>query len=446
MVWLGSRTVRVQEVIPVKRKTPYSLIDVNRISVESIISIRKGQAVIVGVDVAKQELVACPYWPDRSFDRPWRIESPGQVRLLIEMLKQLAEHCPLTVAMESSGTYGDVLRQALSDNGLEVKRVSSKAVKDHAETFDGVPSQHDGKDAAIIAELCWMGKGTVWPWQQRPEEDQAMRFWIRRLDTAQRIKQVYCGKLESLLARHWPEVFGLLNQSGPTLTRALARWGSPRELASDPRAAEVLKGFGGYYLSDEKIRQVIAAAGSTLGVRMNAWQVRELKAVAGAIVKRRECVNTCKRQLRKLARNHPTIQAQTPVVGLITACVMWMCLGDVRNYGSAGAYRKAMGLNLKERSSGKYKGMLGITKRGQRLVRKWLYFSALRWLPDPAVKQWVARKKERDGGKGGKAAIGVMRRLSLAAFHVGKHGVVFDPARLFPGVKPPRRRLQPAKQ
>ena len=211
---------------------------------------------------------------DRSIGRG-ESESPGQIRLCVEMLKELSLRCPLVVAMESSGTYGDVLRQALSDNGLEVKRVSSKAVKDHAETFDGVPSQHDGKDAAVIAELCWIGKGTNWPWTERSDEDQSMRFWIRRLDTAQRIKQVYCGKMESLLARHWPELFGLLSQSGPTLTRSLARWGNPRELANDPRAHEILKGFGGHYLGDEKIRRVIAAAGSTLGVRMNPWQVRE---------------------------------------------------------------------------------------------------------------------------------------------------------------------------
>src|SRR5262249_54793102 len=49
------------------------------------------------------------------------------------------------VAMESSGTYGDALRQALGDNGIEVQRVNGKAAHDYAEVFDGVPSQHDGK-------------------------------------------------------------------------------------------------------------------------------------------------------------------------------------------------------------------------------------------------------------------------------------------------------------
>jgi hypothetical protein len=109
-----------------------------------------------------------------------------------------------------------------------------------------------------------------------------------------------------------------------------------------------------------------------------------------------------------------------------------MCLGDPANYGSAGAYRKAMGLNLTERSSGTYKGKLKISKRGQRLTRKWMYFSALRWMREPSVKIWLEKKKQRDGGRGGKAATAIMRRLAAAAWHAGQ-GEVFDPKRLFPG-------------
>jgi len=33
-VWLGSRTVRIQEVIPMSGKNPYSLVDVNRILID----------------------------------------------------------------------------------------------------------------------------------------------------------------------------------------------------------------------------------------------------------------------------------------------------------------------------------------------------------------------------------------------------------------------------
>ncbi len=380
-------------------------------------------------------------------ERPWRVRSPGQVGLLVQKLVELGRHGKLKVAMESSGTYGDVLRQALSDAGVEVQRVSAKAVKDYSETFDGVPSQHDGKDAAIIGTLAQAGHGKTWSWNGGggacggDEQSAALRYFIRRLDTAQRVKQIFCGKLEAMLARHWPEVFALLDQSGPTLTRSLAHWGDPRQLGADERAAALLKRLGGHYLSDKKINRVIESARSTIGVRMNGWAVREMRDIATAIVKQRRRIGRCRRELKKLTKHHQAIQSQAPAVGLVTACVLWMCLGDPANYPSAAAYRKAMGLNLKERSSGMYKGKLSLSKRGQRLTRKWLFFSALRWMREPCVKRWMHKKKERDGGRGGKAAVGVMRRLALAAWHAGQ-GEAFDPNRLFPGTRTPARTRQ----
>jgi len=177
---------------------------------------------------------------------------------------------------------------------------------------------------------------------------------------------------------------------------------------------------------------VIESARTTIGVRMNPWAVKEMRNIAREIVKHHKRIGRCRRELKKRSKDNGAIQSQAPAVGLITACVLWMCLGDPANYASAGAYRKAMGLNLKERSSGKHKGKLSLSKRGQRLTRKWLYFSALRWMKEAPVKRWMQKKKERDGGRGDKAAVGVMRRLSLAAWHAGQ-GEVFDVNRLFPG-------------
>jgi hypothetical protein len=270
------------------------------------------------------------------------------------------------------------------------------------------------------------------PAQNEPAQDQAIRYFVRRLDTAQRLKQVWCGKLEGMLARHWPEAQRLTNQSGPTLTRVLEHYGGPRRLAEDPQAADLLAKMGGHYLSEEKIGRLIGSARSTVGVRMNAWAAREMRDIAGAIVEQRRTIQQCRRELKKLTRDHRPVLSLAAAVGLTTACVLWMCLGDPVRYGSAGAYRKAMGLNLTERSSGQYKDKLKLSKRGQRLPGKWLYFSALRWMREPSVKIWLENKKQRDGGHGGKAATGIMRRLAVAAWHAGQ-GEVFDPRRLFPG-------------
>ena len=416
------------------KSKPYSSVSVKSVEITSLIQAHVGQACVVGIDVAKFELMGVLRWPDGSFERPWRAVNPDELMTLVDQLKTLQSSSPLTVAMESSGTYGDAVRQALGDAAIVVHRVSAKAVKDQAETFDGVPSQHDGKDAAIIADLCARGKGKPWVLGTGDSTDQEIRYWVRKLDAAQKIKQVWGGRAESLLARHWPEATRLLKGTSATLSGALMRWGGPAALACDSEAAATLKVLGGRYLSEAKIAAVIHSARTTLGVRMDAWQARELKELAARIVAQRQEICQCRRRLKSLTRGHRSIAAQAPAVGLVTACVLWTCLGDPRHYGSASAYRKAMGLNLVERSSGLFKGQLRLSKRGQRLTRKWLYFSALRWTRTPSVRHWMQAKKDRDGGKGSRAVVGVMRRLALAAWQVAANGVEFDAGRLFPGV------------
>jgi transposase len=137
-----------------------------------------------------------------------------------------------------------------------------------------------------------------------------------------------------------------------------------------------------------------------------------------------------------LAAKNPVITAMATVVGVVTACVLWVHLGDPRDYVCGRAYRKAMGLNLKERSSGQWKGRLKISKRGHSAVRRWLYFTGLRLVQERSVRVWYQAKKAKSGGKGRLAVIGVMRKLALAIFHVAR-GATFEPSRLFPGRRAP---------
>ena len=90
-------------------------------------------------------------------------------------------------------------------------------------------------------------------------------------------------------------------------------------------------------------------------------------------------------------------------------------------------------LSVKERSSGKYQGKLKITKRGPSMVRRWLFFAAMRILQDPPVRSWFEAKKRKDGDRGLGAVVAVMRKLALALHAVGAHGEKFSRERLFPG-------------
>ena len=115
----------------------------------------------------------------------------------------------------------------------------------------------------------------------------------------------------------------------------------------------------------------------------------------------------------------------------ISSSVLVAAQGVPQSYPDTASYLKSMGLNLKERSSGKHRGQLKITKRGPGIARLYLYFAALRWLyRDPIIQAWYQRKVARDGGCKGKAIVAIMRKLAKALWYVAQ-GVVFDSHKLF---------------
>jgi transposase len=119
------------------------------------------------------------------------------------------------------------------------------------------------------------------------------------------------------------------------------------------------------------------------------------------------------------------------VVGLSTACVLWVELGDPSQFHCGPAYRKAMGLNLAERSSGMWQGKLRITKRGSSKVRRWLYLAALRWVRDEPVRSWYQRQVAARRGERKPAVVAVMRKLALALYRVGGGGEAFDRSKIY---------------
>ena len=429
------------------KREAYRTVDVKQVLIESLVADKPALPTVVGIDVAKSESLAVTRWQSGDFERPWRAKTPEEVPVLVDRLRDLAQGRPLLIAMESTGTYGDALRQALTDAGLTVHRVSGKAVHDYAEIFDGVPSQHDGKDAAIVAELAALGKSTPWPYRPPTEFDQELRYWVERADAHQRIGMLWLGRQEALLARHWPEATEYLELNSETLLQVLAEYGGPAGLAADPGAAKRLKGWGGPFLKSEKIERFVSVAASSVGVRQTAVDRRRMQECAEAALAAKHEVQQASATLENLAQSHPIIARQATVVGWATACVLWAHLGDPSNYHCAEAYRKAMGLNLKERSSGRYKGQLKITKRGPGAVRRWLYFAAMRLVQWPEVVEWYEVKKGQRAKGGTRALVAVMRKLALGLRALGVGEESFDARRLFsPAVKHSRRAAKRAKK
>jgi transposase len=404
----------------------YRAVDVNRIELILCLEGRDEAEVHVGLDVGKEFIFCVLRWGREDFDRPWRIRNPQDLVVLAKLLCEVGRGRRMIVAMEPTGTYGDALRQALEDVGVTVQRVSPKQASDYAEVFDGVPSQHDGKDAAVVAELAAQGKSWPWPIHKPSEVEQELAYHVDWMDGQRRQMMHWCGRMEALLSRHWPEATRLASLCSGTLLGVLTKYGGPGGLAAAPDALAEVRRWGRGYLSVEKAQAVVDSARQTTGIRMGPWEEERVRRYAQQIQQCRSEMRASRRRLKELGRAHEAITAMGEVVGVPTACVLWVELGDPIAYHCGPAYRKAMGLNLAERSSGKWEGKLKISKRGSSKVRRWLYMAALRWVKQEPVRSWYVRQKADRRGEGKAAVIGVMRKLALALYRVGGRGAKFD--------------------
>ena len=411
----------------------YRSTDVKNVVLDEVLSKAAPGRVTVGTDIGKLWIFVVLRFSDGTFLRPWKAGNPSEIEYFVWLLQRLSKEHDVTVAMESTGTYGDALRSELAAVGLSVARVSGKAARDYAEVFDGVASQHDGKDAAVVAELCALGKSRPWPYQAPKEEDAEKAYWVDKLDAQQRVQSLWTGHLEALLARHWPELSRLIDLTSVTLLNAVAHYGGPAALAADPEARQQLRGWSRNALKEATIEEIVSSAAQTFGAGQNVYDVKRMQeAAASALAAVRE-KQVAHARLEELAQGNEILRRQAQAVGSVTACVVWVAIGDPRDYYCGAAYRKAKGLNLKERSSGQYRGQLKISKRGSSIVRRWLYFAALRTVQKPGAQDWYEAKKTKDKGRGKGALVAVMRKLSLAMYAVGARGETYDPERLFPG-------------
>jgi transposase len=333
--------------------------------------------------------------------------------------------------MEPSGTYGDALAWQLRRREVALYRVSPKRVHDAAEVFDGVPSLHDAKAAYLIGRLHLQGIGQPWP--QPGATRRTLKAVLTELRVCKERQQGATSRLEAHLSRHWPEGPGLLGLDSVTLLELVRTYGDPASVSADrPGAAALMHRTARAGLSEDKIRAVLASAAHSLGVPCLKAERELLQWLATDVLQARQQVHRIERRIAHHVDHEPVLASLATVIGTVSAAVLLAAPGSPRDYPDAASYLKALGLNLKERSSGKHKGQLKITKRGPSVARFYLYFAALRLIArDPLVKRWYESRINRPGGAPkNKSVIALMRKLAKALWHVAR-GAAFTTDKLF---------------
>ena len=389
-----------------------------------------GEGVVFAVDVAKHDFVGLLSRKDGEVLARVRWRHPEQTRELLAGIATLGAVTRVEAVMESSGTYGDALRWQLGRLGVALYRVAAKRVHDAAEVYDGVPSLHDAKAVELIGELHARGCSVPWPVAQAPRR--ALQAELRMLQQSKQREQALRNRQEALLSRHWPEVLTVLEPGSLTLHHLIATFGGPQQvtiLASQARA--LMQRVGRPGLGEEKIEAVLASAADTLGVPCVLEERELLRWQAKALIETHGEIDRIERRIAETLGRDAELAALPKPLGRVTGAVLWATVGSPADYPNAASYCKALGLNLKEHSSGTHAGRVAITKRGPPLARFYLYFAALRLIAqEPLVARWFTRKSARPGALKGKQVVELMRRMAKGLWH-HVHGQPFRIEKLF---------------
>jgi transposase len=419
-----------EEVIPMQKRV-YRGIPLAKFKIESILEEVSGRRVVFGVDVGK-DVMAGTFMTETqkaAANIMWR--NPWDTREVLRVLEALPAS-QVEVALEPSGTYGDPFRHQCVKRGIPVYRVSAKRSHDAAEVFDGVPSWHDVKSAGVIARLHLAGASHEW--RERTEDEQELAAAVRVMVMHDSHAHNNMNRLEAMLSRHWPEITVHLGLGTMTLYRMLEVSGGPRWVCENSaEAVKQVQRWGGTFLSAESVKGAVASAKTTTGVPMIEAEESMVREMSAEILRCRKAARKMKNRVQRLVIDHPEARPMEKVIGVRATAAMVASGMNPIHYENSSSLVKALGLNLKERSSGKYKGQLKITKRGPGICRFYLYLAVLRLIQrEPAFKKWYDAKVIRDGGKiKNKAIVALMRKLTSAMWYVAR-GDAFDPTKLIP--------------
>lgn len=310
----------------------------------------------------------------------------------------------LIVGMEPTGHYWFNFANWLLQRNIEVVLVNPVATHRNKENRDNSPSKNDPKDALVIADLVSRGYYTEY-------SPQAPIF--ERVKTAMSNREYWVELLTSLGNRivRWIDMYF------PEFRRAFPDWTVLRSLASlrafplppdlqSLNADDVIEHWreqgmkrAGGVSGKAKAVQLLQAAASSIGdTRVPEEARQDLQRLLDTYEQTRNMLEAIQQEVEELLDRIPIAEQLRSIkgIGTTTIAALLGCAGDLRNYAHGRQLLRRAGLNLAERTSGKFKGQIKLSKRGDSMLRKYLYMGILTLVREhPDFKRWHENNQKK---------------------------------------------------
>ena len=339
----------------------------------------------------------------------------------------------IMIAMEPTGHYWFTFAAFLKRYDVQVVLVAPQHVKHSKEMDDNTQEKDDRKDPIVIARLVPEGRYLI-PYIPKDVYAELRAAFNRRCELVEEQVRI-ANRMIRWFDIYFPEyrkVYGRIDAK--TGIMILKRAPLPADILGIGvdgicqiwKDAKV-RGYG-----PKKAKQLFAAAEHSVGmegcasVRWNLWQLlEEYELVERQLNDILHLIEGCLYQIPGADK-----LLKVPGAGLITVAGFLSEVGDIKRFSDSKQIQKLAGLAVVENSSGKRKGLPGISKRGRSRLR-WVLFQLARSMVmfNPEMKayhQYYTTRKDNPLKKL-QSLIAIAARIARIFYGMLKSGTEYDP-------------------
>lgn len=335
--------------------------------------------IYVGIDIASEKHDCCILGEHNKKLESFSFSNTrdGFISLLAAC-KKYAEPEQTKIGLESTGIYGDNLRDFLRRNGYEIRTFNPLLIKKSIQATTLRRTKTDKSDASFLASYLA---------RELPDPDPQISYHISELKSLTRARFSVVGacskaktQLKALLVQVFPEFHTAFSDVfGVAAIAILRKYPTAKKLSAAKKTAvaKILSEASRHRLGEEKAAMLIDLAKNSVGCHSET-KALEMQYYLDQIELNTAYIRRYEAAIREIMNEIDSPITTIPGIGLVLGAMILAELGDVTRFATPEKVLAFAGLDPSIYQSGKYTPASGtMVKRGSPQLR-WALLMAAR--------------------------------------------------------------------
>jgi transposase len=335
----------------------------------------------------------------------------------------------IIIGFESTGPYAEPLAHYMAQKPVKLAQINPMHTKRIKELTGNSPNKTDRQDPRIIADVIALGHALT---VVIPEGSAAeLRRLIGARERTVKSRTILINQLHTLLYLIFPEFTQVIkNIKTKSALYLLKHYPTPESIVSLGLEAIglLLKKVSHGKIERQKVVRLFEAAQHSVGIHEGRESILlEVEHLVSDIENKNWFIDQLKEQIHYHLTCIPYSRSMLSIkgVGPVTIAGLIGEVGDFGKFKTISEIMKLAGLNLYEVSSGKHSGQRHISKRGRSIMRKLLFFAAIKTVRSNGIMYSTYHDMLDRGMPRVRALIAIARKLLRILFALARDNMVY---------------------